>query len=130
MVRRLALHTGGFTLVEGLSTSLSAGQQDTFTLRLDTGVGGTFSGEISFANSDDDDWAFEYHEADVELKAAQAKHNRLKALGIERVGSADGLDSRKFKATYKPNKNGKRTFRMTWRGKAAVPTMEGMDDDG
>ncbi len=42
----------GFTLVEGLSGSLAQGASDTFTVRLDTAVAGTKSGDIRFSNND------------------------------------------------------------------------------
>ena len=42
----------GFTLTEGLSTSLAAGASDTFTVRLDTAVAGTKTGDIVFTNND------------------------------------------------------------------------------
>lgn len=42
----------GYSLVEGLSTTLAAGASDTFTVQLATATAGTFAGEISFATSD------------------------------------------------------------------------------
>src|SRR5262249_32224741 len=46
----------GFTLVSNLgSTSLSAGQSTTFTVRLDATTVGSFSGTIQLANNDSDE---------------------------------------------------------------------------
>jgi hypothetical protein len=42
----------GFTLVEGLSSSLAPGASDTFTVQLDTTTAGTKSGQISFTTND------------------------------------------------------------------------------
>ncbi len=50
----------GFTLTEGLSTSLAAGASDTFTVRLDTATTGTKTGEISFTNNDSDENPFNF----------------------------------------------------------------------
>jgi uncharacterized delta-60 repeat protein len=50
----------GFTLTEGLSTSLAAGASDTFTVQLDTATAGTKSGEISFATDDSDENPFNF----------------------------------------------------------------------
>ena len=50
----------GFTLMEGLSSSLLAGASDTFTVRLDTAVGGAKAGDISFANNDADENPFNF----------------------------------------------------------------------
>ncbi|MFA6134057.1 MAG: choice-of-anchor D domain-containing protein [Phycisphaerae bacterium] len=50
----------GFTLTEGLSTSLAAGASDTFTVRLDTATAGVKSGDISFATTDSDENPFNF----------------------------------------------------------------------
>ena len=42
----------GFTLVEGLATSLAPGASNTFTVRLDTAVAGTKTGDIVFTSND------------------------------------------------------------------------------
>ncbi len=42
----------GFTLTEGLATSLVSGASDTFTVRMDATVLGTKSGQISFSSND------------------------------------------------------------------------------
>ncbi len=44
----------GFTLTEGLSSSLAPGTSDTFTVQLDTEVVGEKTGDISFTNNDAD----------------------------------------------------------------------------
>jgi hypothetical protein len=50
----------GFTLVEGLASSLAPGQADTFTVRLDTGTIGRKSGQLSFATNDADESPFNF----------------------------------------------------------------------
>jgi len=50
----------GFTLTEGLSTTLAAGASDTFTVRLDAATLGTKSGEVSFATNDSDENPFSF----------------------------------------------------------------------
>ncbi|HRK31702.1 MAG TPA: GH25 family lysozyme [Tepidisphaeraceae bacterium] len=42
----------GYTITEGLSTSLLAGASDTFTVRLDSAVAGVKAGSISFSTND------------------------------------------------------------------------------
>jgi len=44
----------GFTLTEGLSTSLGLGEADTFLVQLDTETVGTKSGDVSFVTNDPD----------------------------------------------------------------------------
>ncbi len=62
----LALNLGsmnvpaGFTLVEGLPSSLAAGEEDTFTVRLDADIAGTKSGHLSFTTNDDDEPLFNF----------------------------------------------------------------------
>ena len=55
----LSLPTG-FTLTEGLSSSIAAGGSDTFTVRMDTSITGTKSGEIRFTNNDIDESLFNF----------------------------------------------------------------------
>jgi 5-hydroxyisourate hydrolase-like protein (transthyretin family) len=43
----------GFTITEGLSSSIGPGESDSFSVRLDTTVRGTKSGEIRFESNDD-----------------------------------------------------------------------------
>ena len=50
----------GFSLTEGLSTSLAAGASDTFTVQLDTDVVGPKAGEVSFATNDPDENPFSF----------------------------------------------------------------------
>ena len=50
----------GFTLTEGLPASLAPGASDTFTVRLDTRIGGTRRGQIVFANNDGDENPFSF----------------------------------------------------------------------
>src|SRR5204862_452033 len=48
----------GFTLVEGLSASISPGSSDTFTVQMETTSTGTRTGQISFADNDSDENPF------------------------------------------------------------------------
>ncbi len=48
----------GFTLAEGLSSNLSSGQADTFTISLETTTAGIKTGDVSFATSDSDESPF------------------------------------------------------------------------
>ncbi|MCU0916486.1 MAG: choice-of-anchor D domain-containing protein [Planctomycetes bacterium] len=50
----------GFTVTEGLATSLAAGASDMFTVQLETGTVGTKSGPISFATNDADENPFNF----------------------------------------------------------------------
>jgi hypothetical protein len=50
----------GFTVTEGLSSSLVPGASDTFTVRLDTAVGGTKSGLIFIQNDDRDEHPYNF----------------------------------------------------------------------
>jgi len=51
----------GFTLVSGFGdTTLTAGQSTTFAARLAATAAGTFSGQVSFANNDDDESPFNF----------------------------------------------------------------------
>ncbi len=50
----------GYTLTEALSSSLSPGASDSFTVRLDTATTGTKSGQISFSNNDSDENPFNF----------------------------------------------------------------------
>jgi hypothetical protein len=48
----------GFTLVEGLATSIAPGNFDTFTVQLDTAMIGAKSGQIAFTTNDPDENPF------------------------------------------------------------------------
>ena len=50
----------GFTLTEGLDSSLAPGVSDTFSVRLDTASVGTKSGQVSFATNDSDEAPFNF----------------------------------------------------------------------
>jgi len=50
----------GFTLAEGLSSSLAPGASDTFTVQLDTTTVGTKTGDISFTTNDGDENPFDF----------------------------------------------------------------------
>ncbi|HSI33898.1 MAG TPA: choice-of-anchor D domain-containing protein, partial [Tepidisphaeraceae bacterium] len=49
----------GFTLIDGLPTSLAAGASDSFTVRLDTGTAAVRSGTITVVNNDTDEDPFD-----------------------------------------------------------------------
>lgn len=50
----------GFTIVEGLSASITPGGSDTFQVRLDDAVVGTKSGNVTFDNNDGDEHPFQF----------------------------------------------------------------------
>jgi len=50
----------GFTLTEGLDSTISASANDTFSVRLDNSVVGTKSGDISIGNNDADEDPFNF----------------------------------------------------------------------
>jgi len=50
----------GFTLTEGLSSTISASANDTFSVRLDNSAAGTKSGQISIENNDADEDPFNF----------------------------------------------------------------------
>jgi CII-binding regulator of phage lambda lysogenization HflD len=52
--------SNGFTLTEGLSSNLTTGESDTFTIQLDTSTVGTYEGTISFASNDSDENPFNF----------------------------------------------------------------------
>jgi Ca2+-binding RTX toxin-like protein len=49
----------GYTLVEGLSATIAAGESDTFTVRLDSATTGTKAGTITIVNNDTDEDPFD-----------------------------------------------------------------------
>ena len=50
----------GFSVVEGLSTSLARGASDTFTIRLNTATAGVKTGQVTFANNDANENPFNF----------------------------------------------------------------------
>ncbi|MAE65710.1 MAG: hypothetical protein CMJ18_15685 [Phycisphaeraceae bacterium] len=54
------LLTEGFTLVEGLSTSLAPGASDTFTVALDSSVVGEWLGQLGIVSNDPDEALFNF----------------------------------------------------------------------
>jgi len=66
----------GFTLVEGLSPSLAPGASDTFTVRLDTAVAGTKTGDVSFATNDYDENPFNFRIAGTVASGANLALSR------------------------------------------------------
>src|SRR5439155_13456679 len=55
----LAVPTG-YTVTDGLSASIYSGQSDTFTIRLDSTVVGTKSGDITFNSNDSNENPFNF----------------------------------------------------------------------
>jgi len=50
----------GYTVTEGLSSSIPAGGQDAFTVRLSANAAGTYSGDVSFSNNDSNENPFNF----------------------------------------------------------------------
>ncbi len=86
----------GFTLAEGLSSSLASGASDTFTVQLDTATPGIKSGEISFSNDDSDENPFTFAiSGTVEAPAPEITvlgDDTVIADGDATPGTADGTD--------------------------------------
>ena len=85
----------GFTVIEQLTSSLSAGFSDTFTVRLDTATLGTKSGQISFSNNDADETPFNFSITGTVLAAPEITvlgNGTSIADGDTTPGSADYTD--------------------------------------
>jgi hypothetical protein len=88
----------GFTLTEPLSSSLTLGEADTFTVRLDTAVAGVKSGDISFSTNDADEDPFNFRitgtvvapEIDVEVNGTDDVHTHT--FGPVEVGQSVSQD--------------------------------------
>ncbi len=57
---KVFLPESGFTLTEGLSTTIAPGKSDTFKVTLDTSVAGKYAGEISFATNVEGESPFKF----------------------------------------------------------------------
>jgi hypothetical protein len=67
----------GYTVTNSLSSSLAPGASDNFTVRLDTSVAGTKSGQISFATNDSDENPFNFSiTGDVTTPMIPGDYNR------------------------------------------------------
>lgn len=62
----------GFTITEGLSSSLAAGASDTFTIRLETSSLGTKAGNVSFNNNSAGESPYTFRIAGIVSNAADA----------------------------------------------------------
>ncbi|HOX02772.1 MAG TPA: choice-of-anchor D domain-containing protein [Verrucomicrobiota bacterium] len=50
----------GFTVTEALAATIAVNGQDSFTVRFNAAAGGTYTGEVSFANNDSDENPFNF----------------------------------------------------------------------
>jgi hypothetical protein len=67
----------GYTVTNSLSSSLAPGASDNFTVRLDTSMAGTKSGQISFATNDSDENPFNFSiTGDVTTPVIAGDYNR------------------------------------------------------
>lgn len=75
----------GFSIVEGLASSLAPNQSDTFTIRLNTGGVGSFSGRVSIVNNDPNENPYDFAIAGTVLAVPKPE--------ITVVGVTDGQGS-------------------------------------
>ncbi len=85
----------GFSLSEGLSTTLASGASDTFTVRMATDTTGTFTGQLSFATNDADESPFRFNisgqvnarspEISVQLSGNNISNNRVSPVNFGTV---------------------------------------------
>ena len=112
----------GFTLTEGLSTSLAAGASDTFTVRLDAATVGTKSGDISFTSNDSDENPFNFRITGI-VAAATAPEITVLGNGVSITdgdttpGATDGTD---FGSVVQGGTTNTRTFTVRNDGTAAL----------
>ena len=94
----------GFTLAEGLASSLAPGDSDSFTVQVDTSASGTFSGEVSFGNSDADENPFNFAIA----ATVNPLPPQLPEITVTRAGNAvaDGATSPISFGTVEQNASG------------------------
>ena len=112
----------GFTLTEGLSTSLAPGASDTFTVRLDAATVGTKSGDISFTSNDSDETPFNFRITGI-VAAATAPEITVLGNGVSITdgdttpGATDGTD---FGSVVQGGTTNTRTFTVRNDGTAAL----------
>ncbi|MCA9177360.1 MAG: VCBS repeat-containing protein, partial [Planctomycetales bacterium] len=76
----------GFSITEGLASSLNPGQSDTFTVAMATGTAGTFAGEVRFTTNDADESEYNFSiEGIVEAAATETL-----VLGISERSANEG----------------------------------------
>jgi len=88
----------GFTLTEGLATSIATSGNDTFSVRLDNSVVGVKHGDISFVNSDADHTPFNFAVSGVvtaaaETPAASTGITSIISSGVSQLNSGNSLVS-------------------------------------
>ena len=114
----------GFTLVEGLSSSIAPGASDTFTVQLSTGTVGTFTGQITFTNSDSNENPFNFS---ITGRVNSAPTNITGSLAVNEIAAngtlvgtvvAQDADSSTF--TYALLDNGGGRFAINNNGQVTV----------
>ena len=89
----------GFTLTEGLATSIATSGNDTFSVRLDNSVVGVKHGDISFVNSDADHTPFNFAVSGVvtaassDTPAASTGITSIISSGVSQLNSGNSLVS-------------------------------------
>ena len=84
----------GFTLTEGLTTSLAAGANDTFSVRLDNSVVGIKHGDVSFSNNDSDENPFNFAISGVVQAATPAASSSITHIivsGVSQLNTGNAL---------------------------------------
>ncbi len=107
----------GFTLTEGLSSSLAAGAWDTFAVHLDSVTTGTKSGAISFSTNDADENPFDFWITGQVIPAVQ--EIAVVGNGVE-ISDGDGI----------PSTSDWTDFGSVAQGSAGVSRVFGVRNDG
>jgi len=116
----------GFTLTEGLDSSIAAGQSDTFTVRLDANVVGTKTGHLTFTTNDSDENPFNFR---ILGKVLESDGPEIVVEGLNDIEITDGdntvsaADGTNFGTILRGTTPVSRTFTVTNTGD--VPLMLG-----
>ena len=113
----------GFTVVEPLSPAITAGNFDTFTVRLDTSSTGIKNGQISFTNDDDNEnpFNFEISGAVATTPAPEIAVSFNGASIVDGDPSPSGMEGTDF-GTVTPGILVERVFRVDNNGTATLTT--------
>ena len=115
----------GFTLTEGLSTSIATSGNDTFSVRLDNSVVGIKHGNISFVNNDSDHNPFNFAVSGVVNEANFAEIS-VTGLGDNVITDGDTTptttDGTDFGSVTQNDSTVTRTFKVSNSGAIALTT--------
>ena len=114
----------GFTLTEGLDSSISASANDTFSVRLDNSVAGIKHGDISISNNDADENPFNFAVSGV----VEANFAEISVTGLSDNVITDGdstpttTDGTDFGSVTQNDSTVTRTFKVSNSGAIALTT--------